>query len=201
MKILNDDYFTQYTPKGKPLYLTSWLYSQLQICGITFFMTNEANFNIDSPACDLPFTLAHELAHTKGVLREDDANLVALYVCLNSNNSYVRYSAYLNSLNAMLSLLKATNIEEDYNNFLNSISNNIYKDIDYSNNYWKNHDLFGSISKFFNDIYLKISANQTTQAYTDKPDTCETKKGDKIIYTINAYSPYQALLIYHYLNK
>ena len=43
-----------------------------------------------------PFTAAHELAHQRGVAREDEANMIAFLVCMESEDSYIRYSALLN---------------------------------------------------------------------------------------------------------
>ena len=198
---LDSDYFLSYSSTPKPMYLLSWLYSQLQITGVTFPITNEANFNIDAPTSDMPFTIAHEMAHTKGVMREEDANLVAAYICLNSDNSYLRYSGYLTTYFSLYSLVQATNNEDMYKDFCNSLNPKIIKDVNYINNYWKSHDLLGSISKFFNDIYLMLSQSQTTEAYVDHEDTSSHQEGEKTIYKINSYSPYQGLLINYYLTK
>lgn len=198
---LDSDYFLSYSSTPKPMYLLSWLYSQLQITGVTFPITNEANFNIDAPTSDMPFTIAHEMAHTKGVMREEDANLVAAYICLNSDNSYLRYSGYLTTYFSLYSLVQATNNEDMYKDFCNSLNPKIIKDVNYINNYWKSHDLLGSISKFFNDIYLMLSQSQTTEAYVDHEDTSSHQEGEKTIYKINSYSPYQGLLIKYYLTK
>ncbi len=181
--------------------MLSWFYSQLQITGVSFPLTAEANFNINVPALDIPFTIAHEMAHIKGSLREEDANLYAAYICLNSENAYIRYSGYMNTFFSLGNLVRATNVSQHYSDFVNGINPNIYKDINYSNNFWKEHDLFSKISVFINDIYLMFSANERTDAYNDHQDIQKEDQGGKIIYTVNSYSPYQALLIYQYLKK
>lgn len=200
-KKLDSDYYLSNTFNAKPMYILSWLYSQLQITGVTFPITGEPNFNIDAPTADLPFTIAHEIAHTKGVMREEDANLLAAYICLNSENEYLRYSGYLTSYFSLYSLVQATNIDDLYTDFCKSLSPIIIKNINFINNYWKTHDLFGSISRFFNDIYLMLSQSNTTEAYEDHEDTSSREEGGKIIYQVNSYSPYQALLIKHYIDK
>lgn len=200
-KKLNTDYYLDYTATAKPMYMLSWLYSQLQITGVTFPLTGEPNYNIDSPNADIPFTVAHEIAHTKGVMREEDANLVAAYVCLNSSDTYIRYSGYMTTYFSLYTLVQATNDEDMYKDFANNLNPNIVRNINYINKYWKEHDLFGSISKFFNDVYLLISQSKTTDAYNDHTDTSQKEEGGKIIYKVNSYSPYQALLINHYLKK
>ena len=195
------DYYHEFTLNGKPMYMLSWLYSQLQITGITFPATYEPNYNIDAPAAEIPVTLAHELAHSKGVMREEDANLVAAYVCLNSDNSYIKYSAYMATFFSLGNLVKATNIESDYTDFIKGIDSKIWGDASYINKYWKEHDLLGDIGEFFNNLYLEISANENTSAYIDTDDVEETEEGGEIIYRIYGYSPYQSLLLYNYLNK
>ena len=195
------DYYHEFTLNGKPMYMLSWLYSQLQITGITFPATYEPNYNIDAPAAEIPVTLAHELAHSKGVMREEDANLVAAYVCLNSENSYIRYSAYMATFFSLGSLVRATNVDEDYSEFIDGIDKKIWGDVSYINRYWKEHDLLGDIGEFFNNLYLEISANENTDAYIDTGDAGESEEGGQIIYRIYSYSPYQSLMIYNYLNK
>ena len=79
----------------KPL-LTGKLFSYAHITGIYTFFTGEANINTDFPDYCIPFTAAHELAHQRGVAREDEANLIAFLVCYSSDDAYLQYSGYLN---------------------------------------------------------------------------------------------------------
>jgi len=198
---LNSDYFFSYSATPKPMYLLSWLYSQLQISGVSFPITGEPSFNIQTPSCDLPFTIAHEIAHTKGVMREQDANLVAAYICLNSENAYLRYSGYMTTYFSLYSLVQATNNDSWYKEFSNSLDQRIIKDVNYAYRFWTTHDMFGSISKFFNDVYLMFSQSSTTDAYVDHTDTSTHQQGDKVVYVVNSYSPYQGLLIHNYNKK
>ncbi len=66
------------------------------ISGVYTFFTGEANLNINFPDYVLPYTMAHEMAHQRGIARENEANFIAFLVCLESDDEYVRYSAYLN---------------------------------------------------------------------------------------------------------
>ncbi len=66
------------------------------ITGVYTFFTGEANVNIAYPDYCTPYTAAHELAHQRGVAREDEANFVAFLVCLSSDDPYIRYSGLLN---------------------------------------------------------------------------------------------------------
>lgn len=66
------------------------------ISGVYTFFTGEANLNVNFPDYVLPYTAAHEFAHQRGIAREDEANFVAFLVCMESDDHYIRYSAYLN---------------------------------------------------------------------------------------------------------
>lgn len=66
------------------------------ISGVYTFFTGEANLNVNFPDYVLPYTAAHEFAHQRGIAREDEANFVAFLVCMESDDAYIRYSAYLN---------------------------------------------------------------------------------------------------------
>lgn len=70
--------------------------SYTHITGVYSFFTGEANINVNFPDYTIPFTAAHELAHQRGVAREDEANMVAFLVCMESDDAYIRYSALLN---------------------------------------------------------------------------------------------------------
>ncbi|MDE5655326.1 MAG: DUF3810 domain-containing protein, partial [Clostridia bacterium] len=81
-KVLTDEYYYGYTPKAKPI-ISSGIMTLNRIAGITFLPTCEPGYNRDMPIVDRAHTIAHEFAHTKGVMREYEANLVGAYVLLN----------------------------------------------------------------------------------------------------------------------
>ena len=74
----------------------SELMSYTHITGVYTYFTGEANINCVFPDYTIPFTMAHEMAHQRGIAREDEANFVAFLVCLESDDRYILYSAYLN---------------------------------------------------------------------------------------------------------
>ena len=73
----------------------SLLMSSMNFTGVFFPITGEANLNTHSPKSFLPVTLAHEIAHQRGVAAEDEANFVAVLACLESNEPIFIYSASL----------------------------------------------------------------------------------------------------------
>ena len=83
--------------RAKPL-LCSRLQSQLGFTGIYFPFTGEANVNVDAPACLLPATIAHEMAHQRMVAAEEEANFVGIAACVTCNDAVYQYSGCLMGL-------------------------------------------------------------------------------------------------------
>ena len=120
--------------RAKP-FLTSKLLSLINFTGFFFPFTAEANINIDSPACLIPSTIAHELAHQRGVATEDEANFVGILACMESGNETYMYSAallaYIHLGNA---LYKADN--DTWKEVYYSLSDNVRLDMKNNNEYW-----------------------------------------------------------------
>ena len=70
-----------------------------RISGFYTFFSGEANISTAYPDFTLPFTMAHEMAHQRGIAKEDEANFVAFLVCMESDDSYIKYSGYTEILN------------------------------------------------------------------------------------------------------
>lgn len=78
----------------KPVAMSEiWTYTH--ISGVYTFFTGEANINTNFPEYTLPFTVAHEMAHQRGISREEEANFIAFLVCISSDDPYIRYSGYI----------------------------------------------------------------------------------------------------------
>ena len=74
----------------------SRLMSYTHITGVYTYFTGEANLNTHFPDYTLPFTAAHEMAHQRGIARENEASFVAFLACTASEEPYIRYAGYLN---------------------------------------------------------------------------------------------------------
>lgn len=90
------DFIDHFYSRVKPIMLSEPM-SYTHITGVYTFFTGEANINVNFPDYTVPFTAAHELAHQRGIAREDEANFVAFLVCKESDDPYLRYCAYLNA--------------------------------------------------------------------------------------------------------
>lgn len=83
--------------QAKPL-VFSRLQSILGFTGVYFPFTGEANVNVDAPACLVPATIAHEMAHQRMVASELEANFVGIAACVTSDDVVFQYSGYLMGL-------------------------------------------------------------------------------------------------------
>ncbi len=99
MKRLGNTYpqLKGYYVTPKYIYHSAFL-SQQYILGYYFPFSMEANLNAYQYPCNLPVTICHELAHTKGFLLEDEANYIGFLACVDSKDPYFEYAAYLSVL-------------------------------------------------------------------------------------------------------
>ena len=165
-EILNDDYFASHNGAVKPM-MSSFVYREFQITGVTFSPLGEANIDTMIPIGDIPFTVAHELAHTKGVMREDDANILAFYVCLNSDNPYLRFSAYNRYFYMISTMGSGTYLTNEERTQLTKINSAYYKMQSFEYEYWQKHDLLRSIADWVNNQYIKSSGVESgTTSYS-----------------------------------
>ena len=161
-----NDYFASHFGGVKPM-LSSFVYREFQITGVTYSPLTEANINILNTKTGIPLTVAHELAHTKGVMREDDANKLAFYVCINSEHPYLRYSAYSAYFSQISVIISDDYIEEEEKENIHKISATFSKTRRYEYDYWQEHDLLGKIGDFINDLYIKSNGvEEGTASYS-----------------------------------
>lgn len=149
------------TPVGraKPL-KTSQLFSQLGISGIFMPYTAEANYNDHQPMLLIPSAVLHELAHLKGIAREEEANFMAFLASRSSGEPAFRYSAGMMALiNTMNHLKKADPaaagaIRQTY-------SKGMELDLADYHRYWQTYE--GEIqqrAEEVNDRYLKANGQE-----------------------------------------
>lgn len=183
------DYFSPFTTRAKPMYITSLIYRELHITGVTFMPTTEANVNFLNVNALKPITFAHEILHTKGVMKEEDADFIALYMMLTSQNSYFRYSGYYFSLSSLNYLASLTDVPTDYDEVINSLNINYKNNRNYGAKYWKEHNKFADFGNWINDLYLKMSGEKEgTNSYNDTPTEVDPDRKEVI-----AFSLYQKL--------
>ena len=159
------DFLPRLTSYVKPIMLSEPM-TYTHISGVYTFFTGEANLNTNSPDYCAPFTAAHELAHQRGIAREDEANFIAFLVCANSDDAYIRYCGYMNLCEYVLNALYSADQklwEETYKKLDHRA---IYEMIAYNDFYEKYRDnVVGEISGAINDAYLQANGTVGTRSY------------------------------------
>ncbi len=160
------DFIDDFHSRVKPVMLSEPM-SYTHITGIYTFFTGEANINANFPDYTIPFTAAHELAHQRGIAREEEANFVAFLVCMESDDAYIRYSGALNLYEYVVSALYSADKElyrENYRELPQSI---IEERIAYSKFFDKyRNNTVAEISEATNNAYLQSQgATQGVRSY------------------------------------
>ena len=128
------------------------------ISGVYTFFTGEANLNVNFPDYVLPYTAAHEFAHQRGIAREDEANFVAFLVCMESDDHYIRYSAYLNVFEYVANALYSAN-KEAYTPVYLSLPYGVKTDMAAYTEFFKKYQqtVVSDVSGAVNDTFLNIN--------------------------------------------
>ena len=69
--------------------------SAMNFTGVYCPFTGETNLNVDAPACLLPATVAHELAHQRSVASEQECNFLAVVASTTCGDPVYAYSGWL----------------------------------------------------------------------------------------------------------
>ena len=159
------DFIWSFDSNLKPVLLSEGL-SYMHITGVYTFFTGEANINIAFPDYTVPNTAAHELSHQRGIAKEDEANMMAFLVCMESDDTYIRYSALLSIFedvsNALYyadrALLKKANSMLDVR---------VYNELVAKNNFFKKYQdsVSSQVSGTVNDIYLQSQGTVGRRSY------------------------------------
>lgn len=130
--------------------------TRLGISGIYFPFTAEPNYNPDIPDFQIPFSIAHEMAHQRGIARESEANFVAYVVCVNSRHPFVRYAGYRNGLGVLTELYR---VEPEKAKELGRLLGAGYReDSRRAAAFWaKASGTAGTLSHRVNDLYLRAN--------------------------------------------
>ncbi len=159
------DFLGHFDSRVKPVLLSVPM-SYTHITGVYSYFTGEANLNVNFPDYTLPFTAAHELAHQRGIARENEANFIAYLVCIGSYDPYIRYSGYLNMYEYVSSALYRADRDRYYEVQMLLKQAVRYEQLAYNAFFERYRDsVVGDVSGAVNDTYLKLQGTEGTRSY------------------------------------
>lgn len=143
--------------RAKPVLYSKFM-SRMEVTGIFWPFSLEANINIHAPDYTIPTTIAHEMAHQRGFMREDEANYIAYLACIHSDDLLLQYSGTMLALSHAGNALYKEDLELYYEtrSFFHEGMN---ADLRYKAGYWSqfNDTVISTVSTKMNDTYLKAN--------------------------------------------
>ena len=152
-------------PSSKPLLFSRWV-SYTRIGGFFFPFTFEANVNKDIPDFMIPSVIAHEQAHVRGFMREEEAEYTVFLLARYTPDTELRYSFYLSTLMRAIGTLRRVD-NELYKQSTERFSDVLVNDLNVYADYWRAFQSpVGTLSRVVNDAYLKAnSQSDGVQSY------------------------------------
>lgn len=149
--------------RPKPVALSHY-WSYTYIVGMYFPFFAEPNINIDVPFPDIVMNTCHEMSHLHGMAVENDANLAAMLIGINSASPELRYAGFCQALDLIDSdLSEAYNDDRDgYRDFIQNyeICDGYFRDYNACADYWLTLDppeVVTTVANDVNDTFLVIN--------------------------------------------
>lgn len=139
--------------RQKPVMLSEpWSYTR--IVGMYFPFFAECNVNTAQPDYAIPFTAAHESAHSRGIALENECNFLAFLSCINSEYPEFRYSGYMETLKFCSNELLAAD-GDLWREFRQYMTNGMLLDFAAMNEYIDDHkSKVGEVSTEVNNTFI-----------------------------------------------
>ncbi len=118
--------------------LSSKLFSYMGISGIFIPFTAESNVSITTPPVDISATICHEMAHSLGIAREDEANFASYLVC-GYGDAELKYSGEMLALIYCLNSVYSS-ARDRYSETYSSLSDIVRNDLKYRNQILKQYE-------------------------------------------------------------
>lgn len=149
-----------FNSRVKPL-LLSKAFTYMHISGIYIPITGEACINTNYPDFIIVSSTAHEMAHQRGIARENEASFVGFLALMQSKDPYLRYSAYLDVYISLLNDLKKED-KELYSKARSSLNEKVQADLNVYSKYFEKYrgSSASKLSNAINDAYLHINGDK-----------------------------------------
>ncbi len=158
--------FNSFNSRVKPILLSKPM-TYTHISGVYISLTGEANINTNYPDYIVVSSSAHEMAHQRGIAREDESSFVGFLALISSDDPYLKYSAYLDVYSYLLSDLK--NADSELYKSAKALTNSrVNGDMRaYSKQFEKYQDsLASNVTNSINNSYLQANGDKNgTESY------------------------------------
>lgn len=156
----DSDFVRHYLYRGpvrtKPV-LLSYYWSYTGISGVYVPFLTESSVNVAARPDDIIFTAMHEVAHSYGFAREDEANFLAFYNGILHPNPEVRYACWLSAFSYTSNALYGVD-KDMYHELYEKLPREAHLDLQAAYDFWHQFDgPVEEISTKVNNAYLKVN--------------------------------------------
>ncbi|MGX8699148.1 MAG: DUF3810 domain-containing protein [bacterium] len=146
--------------RPKRMWLFSRVMSRMGFTGVFFPFTAESNINADPTLAFIPCTVAHELAHQRGVTSEQEANFLGVTAAVTSGQPEYTYSGWLTgSVYLMNALYRAD--REGWRELYATFSGGFLADWNANAAYWQSlQSPVTETSEKLYDTYLRANGQE-----------------------------------------
>ena len=169
--------FLDFQDTGVKAVRCSRFMSIMGFTGVYFACTGESNVNVDSPACLLPSTVAHELAHQRGIAWEQECNFLGVLASVTSGLPDYVYSGWLLGFIHLGNALYETD-PDAYWAIRNALPETVSADLRDNNAYW---------DQFRDNVVEKVSDTVYDAALRSYGDANGMKSYSMVVELLVAY--------------
>lgn len=146
--------------------VSSPLMTYTHISGVYTFFTGEANLNTNYPYFVNVYSTAHEMAHQRGIARENEANFLAYLVCISSSDPYMQYAGYLNMYEYLASPLYRAS-PSLYSKAISKLNPRVRYDLECYSNFFDRYrdNAAADVSDAVNNTYLVMQGTEGSKSY------------------------------------
>lgn len=154
------DVLRTYPSRVKPIIFSEPM-TYTHISGIYTFMSGEANINTNYPDFIVASSAAHEMAHQRGIAREDEANFISFAVLLESGDDFLKYCAYLDVYSTIMNDLYDTN-KELYFQLVSKLDKRVLGDLACYSQFFEKYanSKASEVTNNVNDSYLQANGQE-----------------------------------------